>query len=202
MLNKYLYSYQFSEYHDVTIEKEEIVLGFLFGITAKEIKVVHPNSFLEFKDRNYIKGVWNFRLNRDGNNTILSTETRVFCPTIISKIFFGIYWFLISYFSGVTRMAILKLIKQEAELQKNGCRDRKEPHSSSLPHPAASASGGLRGSVDQAKVQLQGNESPSDYYSVSCPLAGDKDDTVGGIAHKAQSTLFNLFIKLVQNDVR
>jgi|LGVF01.1.fsa_nt_gb hypothetical protein len=172
MINKYLHSYQFSEYHEVAIEKkanvvfpiiksvdfkkskilkflftfrglpksmesingfidngfillderenEEIVLGFLFGITVKEIKSVHPTSFFEFKDRNYIKGVWNFRINTAGNNTILSTETRVFCPTKISKIFFAIYWFLISYFSGVTRMAILKLIKQEAELQKTG----------------------------------------------------------------------------------
>ncbi|OGW24315.1 MAG: hypothetical protein A2X59_07925 [Nitrospirae bacterium GWC2_42_7] len=98
---------------------EEIVMGFLFGVTVREIKVVTPEAFREFKDTNYIKGVWNFRLRAENNRTILSTETRIFCPSKTSKLFFSVYWFFISYFSGLTRMIILRLIKQEAELLQN-----------------------------------------------------------------------------------
>jgi len=97
-------------------ENKEIVLGFLFGVTLRKIKVVLPNEFKKFIDPRYIKGVWNFRLSRKDNKTILSTETRVFCPTKKSKILFSIYWFFISYFSGLIRMIILKLIKHESEL--------------------------------------------------------------------------------------
>ena len=94
---------------------EEILMGFLFGVTVKEIKRVLPEQFADFSERNYIKGVWNFRLNNSGKESILSTETRIFCPTRISKVLFALYWCCISYFSGLVRMEILKLIKKEAE---------------------------------------------------------------------------------------
>ena len=100
-------------------ENEEIVMGFLFGITVKEIKRVPPEDFAKFNDRSYIKGVWNFKISPSVNGSILSTETRIFCPSKISKIFFSIYWYCISYFSGLVRMEILKLIKKRPSKKRN-----------------------------------------------------------------------------------
>lgn len=165
MLNEYLKSYHFSEYHELLIsqpprvvfpliktvnfkrskiinvlfsvrglpkkmdsingfiefgfiplgevENDEIVLGFLFGTDG--IKVVSPPDFSVFNKANYIKGVWNFKLTQQGAGTVLSTETRVHCPGKAARLFFSIYWLLISYFSGITRKEILKLIKADAE---------------------------------------------------------------------------------------
>lgn len=167
MLNKYLKTFQFSEYHEIDIQSqariifplikrinfkksalirllftlrglpqkmdsingfleqgfilleekanEEMVIGFFFGIPIKETQRVAPDQFTGFNDEKIIKGVWNFKLCKSGTGNRLSTETRVFCPTRILKLFFAFYWFCISYFSGLIRMETLKLIKKEAE---------------------------------------------------------------------------------------
>ncbi|MBU0731200.1 MAG: hypothetical protein KKE17_02380 [Proteobacteria bacterium] len=94
-------------------KNEGLVLGFLFG--RKGIKIVSPDAFKQFNAKGYIKCVWNFKLSGRQDATLLSTETRVFCTCKASKFFFSIYWFFIAYFSGLTRVIILKLIKQEAE---------------------------------------------------------------------------------------
>lgn len=172
MLNKYLKTYHFSEYHEIHINSparviyplikqinfkksalirllfalrglpqkmdsidgfleqgfillekkadEEMVIGFCFSIPMKATKSVAPDQFADFNDRNTIKGVWNFKLQKMGNGNLLSTETRVFCPTRMTKLFFGFYWLCISYFSGLIRIEILKLIKKEAERAHSG----------------------------------------------------------------------------------
>lgn len=167
MLNKYLKTFQFSEYHEIPIKSnakeifpliksidfkkskliwllfslrglpqkmdsingfleqgfilleekadEEMIIGFLFSIPIKETKRITPDQFAGFNDEKTIKGVWNFKIRKSGSGNVLSTETRVFCPTRMTKLFFAFYWFCISYFSGLIRMEILKLIKKEAE---------------------------------------------------------------------------------------
>lgn len=65
------------------LEKKEIIIGFLFGVTVKEIRKVPPEQFAEFNNRNYIKGVWNLKLCSSDHGNTFSTETRVFCPTKI-----------------------------------------------------------------------------------------------------------------------
>lgn len=94
---------------------EELIIGFLFSIPMKKVKQVAPDQFADFNDINTIKGVWNFKLRKVRTGNVLSTETRVFCPTRITRLFFAFYWLCISYFSGLIRMEILKLIKNEAE---------------------------------------------------------------------------------------
>lgn len=94
-------------------ENEELVAGFLLGIRG--IKAISPLEFMRFAEANYIKGVWNFKLRQRGNETLLSTETRVHCPGNTARFFFSCYWFLIAYFSGLTRREMLRLIKAEAE---------------------------------------------------------------------------------------
>ncbi len=74
---------------------DEMIVGFLFGIPIKELKRISPDQFASFDDRNFIKGVWNFKLKKSGTGNLLSTETRVFCPTRITKLLFAIYWFCI-----------------------------------------------------------------------------------------------------------
>ena len=96
---------------------KEILLGFLLGGKFNGIKQVKPSEFINFSDQRYIKGVWNFHLSQTNKNTLLATETRVFCPCTSYRILFSIYWFFISYFSGVTRSIILNLIKQDSELK-------------------------------------------------------------------------------------
>lgn len=92
---------------------EEIVFGFLIG--WKGLLKISPDEFKNLNDNRIIKGVWNFKLIPEEDNTILSTETRVYCPTILSRVRFSIYWFVISQFSGLIRIIMLKLIKKQAE---------------------------------------------------------------------------------------
>ena len=94
-------------------ENDEIILGFLIG--WKGLTKVPPDEFKHLQDKRYIKGVWNFKLSPSGENTSLSTETRVYCPTKLSRIRFSMYWFVISRFSGLIRKIMLKLIKEQAE---------------------------------------------------------------------------------------
>ncbi len=101
-------------------KNEELVVGFLLGIRG--IKVVSPVEFQEFNQAGYVKGVWNFRLQPRGNETVLSTETRVHCPGKTARRFFSVYWLLISYFSGVIRKEMLRLIKEGAESATGGTR--------------------------------------------------------------------------------
>jgi len=165
-LSQWLEMYQFSEYHEINIEKEadhvfkviknvdisqsriirtlfkirglpqgmsnfyaflengfilleekendEIILGFLIGWNG--LAKVPPDEFKHLQDKRYIKGVWNFKLAPLGKNTVLSTETRVYCPTMLSRIRFSIYWFVISRFSGLIRIIMLRSIKEQVEL--------------------------------------------------------------------------------------
>lgn len=165
LINQYLKSYEFSEYHEILISREpqvifplirtisfkkskmiqllflirglpkqmdtingfmecgfinleekkneEMVVGFIFGVGG--IQMVSPAEFTEFSETKWIKGVWNFRLVRRGHGTVLSTETRVHCPGKGTRMVFALYWLLISYFSGITRKEMLRLIKEESE---------------------------------------------------------------------------------------
>jgi hypothetical protein len=92
---------------------EEIVLGFL--LEGKGLKKTPKKDFIKCEKGNIVKGVWNFKITEYDSKKILSTETRVYCNTRRTRFLFSIYWFFISYFSGLIRKIILKLIKQELE---------------------------------------------------------------------------------------
>lgn len=74
-------------------------------------------DFGEFARPGYAKAAWNFRFRTEsGESTLLSTETRIKCFGRAALWKFRFYWSLISPFSGLIRMAILRDVKAKAEL--------------------------------------------------------------------------------------
>jgi len=95
---------------------EELVIGLIFH-PLKFIPVqVSPAEYIEFNKKGYVKALMNFFISRiDDNRSLLSTESRVFCTSRKARLMFIPYWLLISRFSGLIRIIMLRLIKEEAE---------------------------------------------------------------------------------------
>lgn len=93
----------------------------LIGLAGKfwtpwgDLQDVNADNFKAFDKSGYAKAVWNFSLDRDGENTRLTTETRIKCLDDSSRRSFGFYWTFIQPFSGLIRMEMLRTIKQKAE---------------------------------------------------------------------------------------
>lgn len=93
----------------------------LIGLAGKfwtpwgDLQDVNADNFKAFDKSGYAKAVWNFSLNDEGENTRLTTETRIKCLDESSRRRFGFYWAFIQPFSGLIRMEMLKTIKQRAE---------------------------------------------------------------------------------------
>ncbi len=97
-------------------KNKELVLGLLIDPPHFKPARVKPKEFIRFNNKHHIKVVWNFYLKPDKHgNTVLTTHTRVGCASPMSRMFFGVYWLIISYFSGLIRKIMLKLIKNNAE---------------------------------------------------------------------------------------
>jgi hypothetical protein len=90
----------------------------LFGFWAR-FKIAKIPSYEDFINNSispWIKVVWNFQFEKiEENKTKVSTETRVLCAAKITKFTFGSYWLIIKPFSGLTRVQMLKIIKNESE---------------------------------------------------------------------------------------
>lgn len=100
-------------------DNEEMVFG-LIGrfwdvINTDPRKAKGLEDFKAFQHPEYGKAVMNFYLEPSGNGTKLSTETRIFFSNERYLKLFKIYWFFISYLSGLTRRIFLKKIKADAE---------------------------------------------------------------------------------------
>ena len=65
--------------------------------------------------RRFAKAVWNFSVDGKGNESLLTTETRVRCLDDASRKSFGFYWTFIQPFSGLIRREMLKIVKKKAE---------------------------------------------------------------------------------------
>ena len=101
---------------------EELVLGLIgrpWTLAGDLQKIRSPEAFLSFETPGFMKAAWNFSLKEEGKSTRLSTETRVRCLGDSSRARFGLYWMLIRPFSGLIRMEMLRLIKQQAESATN-----------------------------------------------------------------------------------
>jgi hypothetical protein len=96
----------------------EMVIGLVgrFWTIGGNLQKIDAESFKAFVTPGYAKAAWNFSLAADGDDTRLSTETRIKCTDDASKRQFGFYWTFIQPFSGLIRMEMLKLIKRRAEL--------------------------------------------------------------------------------------
>jgi hypothetical protein len=98
---------------------EELVLGLIgrpWTLTGELQKIKSPGAFLSFDTPGFMKAVWNFSVKGEGAGSRLTTETRVMCLDAASRKRFGYYWMLIRPFSGLIRMEMLRLIKQQSEI--------------------------------------------------------------------------------------
>jgi hypothetical protein len=97
-------------------EDEEIVIALIFHPLRFRPVPVTPDEYIDFNEKGYVKAIMNFHISRmDETVSLLSTESRVFCTSRKAMLMFVPYWMLISRFSGLIRIMMLRLIKQEAE---------------------------------------------------------------------------------------
>jgi len=86
-----------------------------FWARYKIAPIASPDDFVNNRLPARVKVVWNFYLTPlSPTQTKLSTETRVLCLTLMSKITFGLYWLIIKPFSSATRKKMLEIIKKDA----------------------------------------------------------------------------------------
>ncbi len=97
---------------------------FLIGLAGRfwtpwgDLQDVDADDFKAFDKSGYAKAVWNFAVESDGTDGIitrLTTETRIKCLDEGSRRSFGFYWTFVQPFSGLIRMEMLKTIKRKAE---------------------------------------------------------------------------------------
>jgi hypothetical protein len=95
----------------------ELVLGIVgrFWKLNGDLRKIDAESFKKFDAAGYAKAAWNFSLSPDGDDTLLTTETRIKCMDDESRSRFGLYWMFIRPFSGLIRMEMLRVIKNKAE---------------------------------------------------------------------------------------
>ncbi len=95
---------------------DEMVIGLLFHPAKFRPVSVSPNEFRTFDQKGYVKAIMNFHISEiDQDMSLLTTESRVFCTSRKARLMFTPYWLLISRFSGLIRIMMLRLIRKEAE---------------------------------------------------------------------------------------
>lgn len=93
-----------------------------FWARMKIAKIPSYDDFINDSISPYLKAVWNFQFEPlEKGITKVRTETRVLCIAPISKLTFRLYWTIIKPFSGLIRIKMLNVIKNDAEsLQLSG----------------------------------------------------------------------------------
>jgi hypothetical protein len=95
---------------------DEMVIGLLFHPVKFRPVSVSPDEFRTFDRKGYVKAIMNFHISEiDQARSLLTTESRVFCTSGKARLMFTPYWLLISRFSGLIRIMMLRLIREEAE---------------------------------------------------------------------------------------
>ena len=96
---------------------EELVLGAVgrFWLPSGGLRRVSAGSFAAFAEPGWAKAAVNFRAVRDGDRTVLSTETRVLATDAGARRCFRRYWRLIRLGSAAIRVAWMRAIKRRAE---------------------------------------------------------------------------------------
>jgi hypothetical protein len=97
--------------------EDELVLGAVgrFWHPSGGLRRVSAESFAVFAEPGWAKGAFNFRVVREGDHTLLSTETRVLATDAGARRSFRHYWRLIYPGSVLIRIAWLRAIKRSAE---------------------------------------------------------------------------------------
>lgn len=99
-------------------KNEELLIGLAgkFWTPTGKLQEVNSDNFREFKKKGFAKAVWNFSIDENGNETRLTTETRVRCLDDESRRSFGFYWMFIQPFSTLIRREMLKIVRKKAEM--------------------------------------------------------------------------------------
>ena len=99
-------------------ENEEVLIGLAgkFWSLTGHLQKVNADNFRAFNKKGFAKAVWNFSVDGKGDETRLTTETRIRCLDDASRRSFGFYWTFIQPFSGLIRNEMLKIVKRKAEL--------------------------------------------------------------------------------------
>ena len=103
------------------VPEKEIILGLAgkFWTATGHLKKLEPCEFATTVYKGYAKATWSFELtNVSEKQTMLKTETRVFCDTRLAKFKFRLYWFFIQPFSTMIRKEILKSIERQSTTDK------------------------------------------------------------------------------------
>ena len=97
---------------------EELILGVVgkFWTVRGHLRKLTPEQFREFSQAEFAKAVWHIGVESLAEGqSLLSTETRIYCPDPKTYRKFRFYWVFISPFSGWIRSITLRLIKRRAE---------------------------------------------------------------------------------------
>ncbi|HKS18492.1 MAG TPA: hypothetical protein VJS63_04695 [Bradyrhizobium sp.] len=87
-----------------------------FGLITLE----SPSGFLACNPPRTAKLLIGFRAEQNADATLLTTETRVYCPDRYSIIMFTPYWLVIRPVSGILRRRTLRTIRKMAEQRDSG----------------------------------------------------------------------------------
>ena len=102
-------------------EKSETVAGLIgrfWQLDGGLVPIPDAEAFARFAEPGTPKLAIAFRATPDPLGTLLTTETRVFCPDRSSLLKFAPYWLLIRLPSGLIRRRTLRAIKAAAENRK------------------------------------------------------------------------------------
>ncbi len=100
------------------IPERELLLGTagrFWGARGGLLRI-DPEHFAEFNEPGAAQAAWNFSVRPlVGDRTVLTTETRVRCVDQTGLWKFRVYWRVIRPVSGLSRIMMLRAIKQAAE---------------------------------------------------------------------------------------
>ena len=91
------------------------LVGRFWQLDGGLVPIPDADAFDRFAEPGIPKLVTGFRAIRDPVGTLLTTETRVFCPDRYSLLRFAPYWMLIRIPSGLIRRRTLRAIKAASE---------------------------------------------------------------------------------------
>ncbi|MFN4174312.1 MAG: hypothetical protein ACK4HV_04330 [Parachlamydiaceae bacterium] len=100
-------------------EGEEWDLGLIakpWTLTGHIVQL-SPDAFSSFNSCGYAKMVWHFSFLKEGDNTLVKTETRILCLDRDSLRKFKRYWFFVKPFSGLVRKKILSMLEKKVAFQ-------------------------------------------------------------------------------------
>lgn len=76
-----------------------------------------PEAFKTFETAGYAKMVWHFSFIKEGEYTLVKTETRILCLDEKSLARFKWYWFFVKPLSGFVRKKILSMLEKKVAFQ-------------------------------------------------------------------------------------